>query len=196
MPQANRRSYRLHQTKDVEIYYLAYNKTAQADAMVRIAKKLKAQQQLQGDVASGLAKLQNEDDFVDDIQAIVSDHQHHETEIELSDLPELPAQLNPEIIKTAEISFLLKLQTAKQETKAKAAAAKKRIKFEKQKTENGGNRNINAMLFDLLESKQEAAEIETAAAELINNAKEIAAQTITVDTFGGNLFALEDMITA
>ena len=55
--QANRRSWRIGQTEHVHVYYLAYDRTPQAWAMHRIAKKLAAAQTLQGDVRQGLAAL-------------------------------------------------------------------------------------------------------------------------------------------
>jgi hypothetical protein len=91
MPQASRRSYRLNQTLPVRVYYLAYNRTAQATAMARIAMKLKAQQSLQGDVANGLAVLKAEQQFHDMLTSAVSDKEHHESDISLDSLPSLPS---------------------------------------------------------------------------------------------------------
>ena len=110
MPQANRRSYRLNQTKAVEIYYLAYNDTEQAEAMIYIARKLKAAQAIQGDVANGLAALKGDDDFIDELNSLISEQQHYESDIDINDLPELPE---------IDLQLLVELKAA-----AEAAAAR------------------------------------------------------------------------
>jgi hypothetical protein len=87
--QANRRSWRIGQTEDVHVYYLAYDRTPQAYAMHRIAKKLAAAQTLQGDVRQGLAALLGEEDFVSRLQDATIHTEHYESELALDDLPPL-----------------------------------------------------------------------------------------------------------
>jgi hypothetical protein len=89
MPQASRRSYRLNQTLPVRVYFLAYDETPQADAMARCARKLKAQQVIQGDIANGIALLMTDDDAVDIMSREVSSKRHHESDLSMDDLPPL-----------------------------------------------------------------------------------------------------------
>ena len=62
-----RRSWRLGQTKEVRLYYLYYEETLQAKALVRIARKMQAAKQVDGQVAGGLAAHESENDFVQDL---------------------------------------------------------------------------------------------------------------------------------
>ncbi len=87
--QANRRSWRIGQTEPVHVYYLAYDRTPQAWAMHRIAKKLAAAQTLQGDVRQGLAALLGEEDFVSQLQEATISVEHFESDLSLDDLPPL-----------------------------------------------------------------------------------------------------------
>jgi hypothetical protein len=87
--QANHRSLRIGQTEDVHVYYLAYDRTPQAFAMYRIAKKLAAAQTLQGDVRQGLAALLGEEDFVSRLQDATIANEHYESEQSIDDLPPL-----------------------------------------------------------------------------------------------------------
>jgi hypothetical protein len=87
--QANRRSWRIGQTEPVHVYYLAYDRTPQAYAMHRIAKKLAAAQTLQGDVRQGLAALLGEEDFVSRLQDATIHTEHYQSELALDDLPPL-----------------------------------------------------------------------------------------------------------
>jgi hypothetical protein len=89
IPQANARSRRIGQTKDVRVYYLANNETPQAEAMHHVALKLGAAQTLQGDIRSGLAELLGEPDFVSRLQAATVATEHYESQLTLDDLPPL-----------------------------------------------------------------------------------------------------------
>jgi hypothetical protein len=99
--QANHRSLRIGQTEDVHVYYLAYDRTPQAFAMHRIAKKLAAAQTLQGDVRQGLAALLGEEDFVSRLQDATIANEHYESELTIDDLPPLvsfaPESLSPSV---------------------------------------------------------------------------------------------------
>jgi hypothetical protein len=94
--QANRRSWRIGQTEPVHVYYLAYDRTPQAYAMHRIAKKLAAAQTLQGDVRQGLAAILGEEDFVSRLQDATIHTEHYESELSIDDLPPL-VSFAPEI---------------------------------------------------------------------------------------------------
>jgi hypothetical protein len=98
--QANHRSLRIGQTEDVHVYYLAYDRTPQAYAMHRIAKKLAAAQTLQGDVRQGLAALLGEEDFVSRLQEATIHIEHYESEMSIDDLPPL-ASFAPESLSRA-----------------------------------------------------------------------------------------------
>lgn len=71
--QANRRLWRLTQTQPVEVIYLAYNETKQAEGFDRVATRLAAMQALQGDIRAGLAQLRGERDFLAELQEAVDD---------------------------------------------------------------------------------------------------------------------------
>lgn len=91
VPQANERPHRIHQTEAVEVYYLAYNDSVQAETAQYIAKKVGVMQRFQGDIQTGLAALENTADMIDDMQkAVVDDRPHFESDLDLIDLPELP----------------------------------------------------------------------------------------------------------
>jgi hypothetical protein len=90
IPQANERPHRIHQTEPVEVYYMAYNDTIQATTAQYVAKKVGVMQRFQGDVASGLAALENDTDMVDDMQSQVVTRDHFEGDISVDDLPPLP----------------------------------------------------------------------------------------------------------
>jgi hypothetical protein len=47
-------------------------------------------QRFQGDVQSGLARLEAETDLVTDLQDIVASQDHFESDVEIEDLPPLP----------------------------------------------------------------------------------------------------------
>lgn len=89
IPQANRRSWRIGQTKPVHIYYLAYNRTPQAEGMMRVALKLAAAQALQGDIRQGLAALLSQPDFISRLQAATVSSVHYDSELTLAHLPPL-----------------------------------------------------------------------------------------------------------
>ena len=90
--QANRRLWRLTQTQPVEIVYLAYNETKQAEGFDRVATRLAAMQALQGDIRAGLAQLRGERDFLADLQEAVDDSwqgKRLDSTYTLADLPPL-----------------------------------------------------------------------------------------------------------
>jgi len=90
--QANRRLWRLTQTQPVEIVYLAYNETKQAEGFDRVATRLAAMQALQGDIRAGLAQLRGERDFLADLQEAVDDSwkgKRLDSTYTLDDLPPL-----------------------------------------------------------------------------------------------------------
>ncbi len=87
--QANRRAWRPGQDKPCKIFYLAYNKTPQAERMDRLAKKLAASQSLEGDVRQGLAAILGDEDFVSRLQDATVSTEHFESDITMDELPEL-----------------------------------------------------------------------------------------------------------
>jgi len=87
--QANRRAWRPGQDKPCKIFYLAYNKTPQAERMDRLAKKLAASQSLEGDVRQGLAAILGDEDFVSRLQDAAVSTEHFESDMTIEDLPEL-----------------------------------------------------------------------------------------------------------
>jgi hypothetical protein len=89
IPQANERPHRIHQTQPVEVYYLGYDQTVQAETATYIAKKVGVMQRFQGDVRSGLVALEDEADLVSELQDVVSTQQHFESDLSLDELPEL-----------------------------------------------------------------------------------------------------------
>ena len=81
MRQASRRSWRLSQTKDIQVYFMYYNNTIQEQAMALMATKLQAAQTIEGNFSEeGLkAMSQNEDmltqianNVVDGIKQVVN----------------------------------------------------------------------------------------------------------------------------
>jgi hypothetical protein len=80
MRQASRRSWRLSQTKDVEVYFLYYKDTIQEQAIALMATKLQAAQTLEGNFSEeGLKAMSQNDDMltqmannvVNDIKTVV-----------------------------------------------------------------------------------------------------------------------------
>ncbi|MCP4541182.1 MAG: hypothetical protein GY832_28950 [Chloroflexi bacterium] len=65
-----RRSWRLGQTKDVRIYFLYYQESKQEEALIHIARKLRAAHQVDGNVAAGIAAFEmDENEFVQQLMA-------------------------------------------------------------------------------------------------------------------------------
>lgn len=95
IPQANERPHRIHQTEAVEVYYFGYNETVQAETAQYVAKKVGVMQRFQGDIQTGLAALEVEADLVDDIQKLVADREHYESDVSVDDLPPLEAWKAP-----------------------------------------------------------------------------------------------------
>ena len=80
MRQASRRSWRLSQTKDIQVYFLYYKDTIQEQAISLMATKLQAAQTLEGNFSEeGLKAMSQNDDVltqiannvVNDIKAVV-----------------------------------------------------------------------------------------------------------------------------
>ena len=68
MRQASRRSWRLSQTKDIEVYFLYYNGTIQEQAIALMATKLQAAQALEGNFSEeGLKAMSQNDDVLTQI---------------------------------------------------------------------------------------------------------------------------------
>jgi hypothetical protein len=68
MRQASRRSWRLSQTKDIEVYFLYYNRTIQEQAIALMATKLQAAQTLEGNFSEeGLKAMSQNDDVLTQI---------------------------------------------------------------------------------------------------------------------------------
>ena len=68
MRQASRRSWRLSQTKDIEVYFLYYNGTIQEQAISLMATKLQAAQTLEGNFSEeGLKAMSQNDDMLTQI---------------------------------------------------------------------------------------------------------------------------------
>jgi len=98
--QANRRLWRLTQTQPVEIVYLAYNETKQAEGFDRVATRLAAMQALQGDIRAGLAQLRGERDFLAELQEAVDDSwrgKRLDSTYTLADLPPLKVFGKPQV---------------------------------------------------------------------------------------------------
>lgn len=89
--QANRRIYRIGQTKNALIAYFAYDETPQAADMDRAARKMGAAQMVQGDMRSGLAAILGEETFVSRLQEATLAYEHRESSLTMDDLPPLPA---------------------------------------------------------------------------------------------------------
>jgi SNF2 family DNA or RNA helicase len=68
MRQASRRSWRLSQTKDIEVYFLYYEGTIQEQAMALMATKLQAAQTIEGNFSEeGLKAMSQNDDLLTQI---------------------------------------------------------------------------------------------------------------------------------
>ena len=74
MRQASRRSWRLSQDKDVEVYFLYYKDTVQEQALSLMATKLKAAMSIEGKFTEeGLNAMSNNEDVLTQIAASVTD---------------------------------------------------------------------------------------------------------------------------
>lgn len=74
MRQASRRSWRLSQTKDVEVYFLYYKKTIQEQALSLMATKLQASMAIEGKFSEeGLNALSNNEDIFSQIASSVAE---------------------------------------------------------------------------------------------------------------------------
>lgn len=72
MRQASRRSWRLSQTKDIEVYFMYYNNTIQETAMGLMATKLQASMAIEGNMGEeGLRALSNNEDLLSQIASAV-----------------------------------------------------------------------------------------------------------------------------
>lgn len=80
------RSHRLGQTKPVKIFFLFYEGTQQERALLHIAVKLRAADQLAGQVAEGLADFGSEEDFMMDLMRAARDAEEDGVVVKLSDL--------------------------------------------------------------------------------------------------------------
>ena len=108
--QANERPHRIHQTEPVEVYYLAYNSTIQAQAAQYVAIKLGVMQKFQGDVRAGLSVLEGEADIIDDVHGETANKNVLESDVNLDDLPGLPevdvvAVPNSRVVEYVPISY-------------------------------------------------------------------------------------------
>jgi len=84
----------------VEIVYLAYNETKQAEGFDRVATRLAAMQALQGDIRVGLAQLRGERDFLAELQEAVDDSwkgKRLDSTYTLADLPPLKVFGKPQV---------------------------------------------------------------------------------------------------
>jgi hypothetical protein len=71
------RSHRLGQVHDVRLYFLYYEGTRQEDALERIATKMRAASQVDGDIPAGIEEFNmDEDDFVLELMRS-ADELHH-----------------------------------------------------------------------------------------------------------------------
>jgi hypothetical protein len=74
MRQASRRSWRLSQTKDVQVYFLYYRGTVQEQALSLMATKLQAAMAIEGKFSEeGLNAMSNNEDIMTQIAASVAD---------------------------------------------------------------------------------------------------------------------------
>ena len=68
MRQASRRSWRLSQTKDIQVYFFYYHGTIQEQAMALMATKLQAAQTIEGNFSEeGLKAMSNNEDILTQI---------------------------------------------------------------------------------------------------------------------------------
>ena len=75
MRQASRRSWRLSQDKDVEVYFLYYKNTAQEQVIALMATKLQAALAIEGKFnAEGLNALSNNTDILTQLAANFTDN--------------------------------------------------------------------------------------------------------------------------
>jgi hypothetical protein len=74
MRQASRRSWRLSQTKDIQVYFMYYANTIQEQAMALMATKLQAAQTIEGNFSEeGLKAMSQNDDMLTQIANNVVD---------------------------------------------------------------------------------------------------------------------------
>ena len=116
--QANRRIWRIGQEDEVEIWYLAYNGTAQADTWERTGAKLKAMDAMNGDVVSGIAALTGGDDLIITIQRQVVKFPSYESNTTIDDIPDLVVV---EAKKKGTVATKLSAPTLPAETQFKSA---------------------------------------------------------------------------
>ena len=75
MRQASRRSWRLSQTKDIEVYFLYYRNTSQQIALSLMASKLQAAMAIEGKFSEeGLNAMSNNQDILNQIASAVADN--------------------------------------------------------------------------------------------------------------------------
>ena len=93
--QANRRPWRLTQTRPVEVFYLAYQSTVQAAAFDYVARKIQAAVILQGRMIEGLAALRGGESFVRNLQSLISHGESYDSDLTMDSFPPLPVLAKP-----------------------------------------------------------------------------------------------------
>ena len=84
MRQASRRSWRLSQTKDVEVYYMYYKRTVQEQALSLMATKLQAAMAIEGKFSEeGLNAMSNNEDVLTQIASSVAEGIKDEVDAEV-----------------------------------------------------------------------------------------------------------------
>lgn len=84
MRQASRRSWRLSQTRDIEVYFMFYRNTIQEQAMSLMASKLQASMTLEGKFSEeGLRAMANQEDLLSQIASSVVEGIKHTVDAEV-----------------------------------------------------------------------------------------------------------------
>ena len=84
MRQASRRSWRLSQTRDIEVYFMFYKETIQEQAMSLMASKLQASMALEGKFSEeGLRAMADNEDLLSQIASSVVEGIKHTVEAEV-----------------------------------------------------------------------------------------------------------------
>lgn len=84
MRQASRRSWRLSQTRDIEVYFMYYSNTIQEQALSLMATKLQASQSIEGKFSEeGLHAMSNNEDLLTQIASSVAQGIKHSVDVQV-----------------------------------------------------------------------------------------------------------------
>lgn len=128
--QANFRIYRIGQTHEVEIYYLGYNKTYQAESWMDTAQKVAAMSAMHGDVRTGLAALLGEKSMISEVQNVMIEYEKFESDLTMSDLSDIInfTKMKPKAVSHQEDNWYDKMEQWKSKNNVVAAPASKKAK--------------------------------------------------------------------